>query len=129
MIYKFDVPMVEVPSVNHYIGRSGNRTFVKPEALEFKAVVAQHAPLPHPLFDVPVFVHFKVVKKYNRGDGDNLFKLLCDSLNGIAYTDDKLIKWHSLDSQTVNKKSYGVTFVIMPLNHWMFLHGNDIQAI
>ncbi len=113
-VYKFTV--YETPlSVNHYTGQNRGRTYVKPEALAFKAMVAQCAPLPYPVLVGDVFVRLDIVRKANRGDVDNFSKLCLDSLKGIAYEDDRQVKELHLSIRTVDKHNPSVTFTVMLL--------------
>lgn len=60
-----------------------------------------------PLFEVPIYVEVRYAKDYQsivikvldyepikslRGDIDNMLKLTMDALNGVAWTDDSLVK-------------------------------------
>lgn len=58
-------------------------------------------------FDVPVTVTLTFYcRTARRTDLDNLMKLVCDALNGVAYTDDHLI--HSLRGR-LHRKALGET--------------------
>ncbi len=113
-VYKFTVPTTPL-SVNHYTGKHGNRTYVKPEALAFKELVARVAPLPYPVLVGDVFVRLDIVRKANRGDVDNFSKLCLDSLKGIAYEDDRQVKELHLSIRKVDKHNPSVTFTVMLL--------------
>lgn len=84
----------KVPSVNHYWKLSGSRRYLSVEGRRFKQLVARQARVNHFVLlegDIEVTVHwFKKGKK--KGDLDNILKVIMDSLNNVAYQDDKQVK-------------------------------------
>lgn len=89
---KLFIKDIQIPSVNHYFKstRTGQR-YITPEALEFKERVKEAAKGFKKLTG-DIYLSFTwYAKKKGRGDLDNKFKCILDSLNGIAYEDDKQI--------------------------------------
>ena len=85
------------PSANRYWRNVNGRIVVSADAKAYKSGVwlqAQHAHL-HP-FAGPVAVYVHAYRPRKTGDLDNTFKILADSLNGIAYQDDsQIVEWHA----------------------------------
>lgn len=80
------------PSVNHYLRRTSRGVFLTDEARAYKEyamLLARAAGLERLQGAVGVEVHF--YRPSRRGDIDAGLKLVLDSLNGIAYEDDKQI--------------------------------------
>ena len=84
----------KVPSVNHYWKGSGRHRYISPEGKAFKQQVAWQAKRNNfQVFegDIEVIIHwFK--KGRQRGDLDNILKVILDSLNGVGYQDDQQVK-------------------------------------
>lgn len=83
---------VEIPSVNHYLGRTkSGRTYLTEQAKEFKKIVAIYC-RNFELRQGNVKIKFNWYINHNRrSDLDNRLKVLLDSLTGIAYIDDKQV--------------------------------------
>jgi len=89
---KLFIKDITIPSVNHYFksDRTG-RKWVTKEAKEFKERVRESA-RHFKKIDGDIYLSFTwYAKKKGRGDLDNKFKCVLDSLNGIAYNDDKQV--------------------------------------
>lgn len=84
----------KVPSVNHYWKGSGRHRYVSPQGRTFKQRVAWQAKRNNfQLLEGDVEVVIEWFKKgRQRGDLDNIFKVILDSLNGVGYQDDKQVK-------------------------------------
>jgi crossover junction endodeoxyribonuclease RusA len=77
------------PSANVYWRYTPSGVYVSEEAQNYKKGVqwkAAHQGL-RPM-DGPVAVYLNVYRARKAGDLDNFAKVLCDSLNGVAYHDD-----------------------------------------
>ncbi len=85
---------IKVPSVNHYWKGSGRHRYISPEGRAFKQQVARQAKYNNfQLLDGDVEVTIDWFKKgQQRGDLDNILKVILDSLNGVSYQDDKQVK-------------------------------------
>lgn len=83
---------IEIPSVNHYLGRTkSGRTYLTEQAKEFKKLVAIYC-RNFELRKNNVSIKFNWYINHNRrSDLDNRLKVLLDSLTGIAYIDDKQV--------------------------------------
>lgn len=80
------------PSTNANYDHYSGRTVLSEESRNYRAnvrLLANIARLRPFDGDVAVYVH--VYRARQRGDLDNFAKVLCDSLNGIAYADDDQI--------------------------------------
>lgn len=87
----FLIKDIIIPSGNHYKTHSRYGTYITKEALEFKARVREAAS-DFKMIDGDVCLCLTwYAKKKGRGDLDNKFKCVLDSLNGIAYNDDRQI--------------------------------------
>lgn len=83
---------IEIPSVNHYLGRTkSGRTYLAEQAKEFKKLIAIYC-RDFELRKDNVSIEFSWFINHNRrSDLDNRLKVLLDSLSGIAYLDDKQV--------------------------------------
>lgn len=80
------------PSANHYLRRTSRGVYRTPEAQAYKETVALTLRLEgvEPLTgDLEIVVDAYRPRK--RGDLDNILKVALDSLNGLAWHDDKQI--------------------------------------
>lgn len=92
---KLKLENIEIPSVNHYWKNDyrHGRTYISHQGKEFKEIFRHEAfkvgfkPIDG---NVQVNLIWHCTKK-GRGDLDNKFKVLFDSLKGLAYHDDKQI--------------------------------------
>ena len=69
-------------------------------ALQYKETIREVAigQIPKPLLgSISIRIVYCYSDTINRLDGDNLLKIICDSLKGIAYNDDSQIDTHHVD--------------------------------
>ncbi len=80
------------PSANRYWRHVGPRVLLSREARAYKLMVAHMCKLAklEPL-DGPICVTYSVYRPAKRGDLDNLFKVISDSLQGHMYQDDSQV--------------------------------------
>lgn len=90
----FDLP--EPPSLNRMWRRVGNRTVLSAEGRAYKERVGVLARLQGAkVIKGPVAVELTWRRGRRAGDLDNRWKVIGDSLNGIAYEDDaKIVELH-----------------------------------
>ena len=93
MTYFLDLPLG--PSDNHYYGRVGHRTFIKPEGVAFRQQVAlavRMAKLPKLEGDLCMVVRVFAKTKHKKFDPLNRAKALCDALvlAGLMEDDSQL---------------------------------------
>lgn len=92
------------PKQRPRLGRKG-RVFTPAETLEFERTIKEHyngplfetgvnitITLNKDSFTVTVSEHAKLEPSPLRGDIDNYAKSIMDGLNGVAYTDDRLVR-------------------------------------
>lgn len=82
------------PSVNNYLRFSPKGfAYITTQAKQYKQVAKLQALAQgmRPISEGEVSLTIKVFRPAKRGDIDNVLKVLLDSLNGVAYNDDKQI--------------------------------------
>jgi Holliday junction resolvase RusA-like endonuclease len=80
------------PSANLYWRYTPSGVYVSEEAQTYKKGVQWKAAHQHMTpMDGPVAVYLNVYRARKAGDLDNFAKILCDSLNGVAYHDDSQV--------------------------------------
>jgi Holliday junction resolvase RusA-like endonuclease len=93
---KFSVPGPQISTNAAYRKRGhGYGMFLTPEAKAWKELVsffAKKAMKGQPLFTRPVFVIATYYKKTRAGDVDASGKLLLDSLQGVCFENDSLVR-------------------------------------
>lgn len=114
-----------VPSVNHYWKSNGRHRYISQEGRTFKQQVAQQAKHNNCQLlegDVEVVINwFK--KGRQRGDLDNILKVIMDSLSGICYQDDKQVK--SIIAKMWEKTGNdGVEIQVLPISLISKEHNN-----
>lgn len=108
---KVFIKNIEVPSVNHYLGRTKyGRVYTTPKAREFKKLMQIYCK-DFEMFSGSVGVIFKWYINHNRrSDLDNRLKVLLDSLTGIAYEDDKQVV--SINAEKIKTDFNGIELEI-----------------
>lgn len=88
----YSITLPYPPSVNHYLRRGQRGVYLTPEARAFKDEVALTARLEglEPLAGGIVVV-LDIYRPRRTGDLDNVIKISLDSLNGVAWFDDRQI--------------------------------------
>jgi Holliday junction resolvase RusA-like endonuclease len=92
--YAFTAPYP--PSVNRIWRRAGHVTYKTREAKAYTdalqgAFLQCYGAMPSRLLEGPLKIEFRAYRKTKRGDLDNIFKVLGDSMNGFIYEDDSQI--------------------------------------
>jgi len=114
------------PSVNHYWGRSGKRTFITPRGTRFREDVIYLCAKLKGYFpaDIRLSVEIDAYPPDNRRrDLDNLFKSLLDSLQHAGvYVDD-----NQIDKLLITRKSPNNGEVVVTMTKMVYLNNHQTQ--
>ncbi len=81
---------IDIPSVNHYWKACNHRRYISKRGIDFKLILSTKA-IKSGFKPITGNVQVNIIwhcSKKGRGDLDNKFKAILDSLKGIAYHDD-----------------------------------------
>lgn len=83
------------PTVNHYLGRRGHHSYLTPEARAFRAAVdaalIEANLMRFEMLTLPLRVTVHAFFPSKRGDLHNIEKVLCDTLQGRLFANDRQI--------------------------------------
>jgi Holliday junction resolvase RusA-like endonuclease len=115
--------------VNHYWKSSGHHRYISPEGRDFKRLLTTQAKRNNfQLLEGDVEVRINWFKKgRERGDLDNILKVIMDSLNGIGYQDDSQVK--SIIARMWEKTgNNGVEIQVLPISPEKVIMNNVVMS-